>query len=151
MSGFFNNPFCRSCGLCCRDTEMVLLESDIARLEQLGYRREDFSREAGGLVRLRNVGGYCYFYDRATGLCRVYGSRPLGCQLYPLVFDEAKGVLIDPECPLGTLFSGDCSQLRSALPVLRSALEALRREYGVRYDEQLLARSSKKLLSNCNP
>lgn len=151
MTNFFTSSFCRSCGVCCRATEMVLLSEDAERLEQLGYRREDFAVESGGLLRLRNVGGYCYFYDRATGLCRVYEHRPLGCRLYPLVFDEARGVLLDPECPLSSFFAGDCSQLRAALPALRVALEALRREYGTSYDKQLFVQSSKKLLSSCRP
>ncbi|MEM1517134.1 MAG: YkgJ family cysteine cluster protein [Thermofilum sp.] len=149
--GFFTSAFCRSCGLCCRATEMVLLRKDVERLERLGYRRGDFAVESGGFARLRNVDGYCYFYDKATGLCRVYEHRPLGCRLYPLVFDEVRGVLLDPECPLSSFFAEDCSCLRAALPVLRSVLEALGEEYGVRYDERVFEQSSKKLLSSCRP
>ena len=122
---------------------MVLLSGDIERLEKSGYRREDFSVESGGLARLRNAGGYCCFYDKTTGLCRACGRRPLGCRLYPLVFDEARGVPLDPECPLSALFARGRSQLRAALPVLLSALEALSKGYGISYDARLLKRSSK--------
>lgn len=149
VSGFFSSPFCRSCGECCRGTEMVLLRADVERLERLGYKREDFARYSGGLLVLRNVNGYCYFYDRVSGLCKVYYSRPLGCRLYPLVFDDSLGVMLDPECPLAALFSRDCSQIREALPILRRVLKTLEEEFGVEYNESLFERSSRRILQTC--
>uniref|UniRef100_A0A7C3WJT7 YkgJ family cysteine cluster protein n=1 Tax=Thermofilum pendens TaxID=2269 RepID=A0A7C3WJT7_THEPE len=89
---------------------MPLLREDLERLEGLGLKREDFAVERDGFLRLRNTGGYCVFYDIGSGRCKVYGARPLGCRLYPLVFDEERGALLDPECPLAGFFSEECSE-----------------------------------------
>lgn len=128
---------------------MPLLREDLERLEGLGLKREDFAVERDGFLRLRNTGGYCVFYDIGSGRCKVYGARPLGCRLYPLVFDEERGALLDPECPLAGFFSEECSELRGALLLLRRVLESLRAEYGYRYSEKLLEESTRKLLSRC--
>ena len=84
---------------------MPLTRADIARLEAAGYRREEFMRIGrDGIPRLRNINGHCVFLDESTGRCRVYSIRPVGCRLYPLVYDPANGeVVVDPECPLAGL------------------------------------------------
>jgi len=147
--GFFTSPFCLTCGACCRGTEMLLLREDVERLEGLGFRREEFAVEREGFLRLRNTGGLCVFYDAGTGRCRVYDARPLGCRLYPLVFDEERGVLLDPECPLASFFAEDCLELEQALQLLRKVLECLRADYGYRHSERLLEESARRLLSQC--
>ena len=147
--GFFTSPFCLTCGACCKGTEMPLLREDVERLEELGLKRENFAVESEGFFRLRNVGGYCVFYDTGSGRCKVYDARPLGCRLYPLVFDEERGVLLDPECPLAGFFSEECSELEGALLLLRRVLRSLHAEYGYRYSEKLLEESARKLLSRC--
>ncbi|MFZ8855487.1 MAG: YkgJ family cysteine cluster protein [Thermofilaceae archaeon] len=147
--GFFTSLLCLTCGACCRGTEMPLLLEDVERLERLGLKREDFAVEGEGFPRLRNVGGYCVFYDARSGRCRVYSARPIGCRLYPLVFDEERGVLLDPECPLADFFLRDCRELEEALRLLRRVLEGLRAEYGYRYSERLLEKSAEELLSRC--
>lgn len=90
-----------ACRLCCFDTRMPLLESDIERLEaKTGASRKEFSKpdEETQTPRLRNIDGHCTFLGE-TG-CTVYEDRPAGCRLYPLVLDPDthQGVL-DPECP----------------------------------------------------
>ncbi len=86
------------CHLCCLETEMILTESDIRRLESLGYRREDFSELRGGFIRLKNVDGKCYFLK--NGMCSVYEHRPLGCRAYPVIYDlDAGKCVLDEYCP----------------------------------------------------
>ena len=79
---------------------MELCSADIARLERRGYRRDDFSRPGvDGIPRLRNVGGYCFFYDHGRKRCREYASRPLGCVVYPVNLTEDGEIVIDSLCP----------------------------------------------------
>ncbi len=92
---------CNKCGECCEMTEMPLSVGDIERLEALGYRREKFTvKDREGLRRLRNIDERCYFYDPVKRRCRVYRHRPLGCYLYPVIYDSDKGISIDNYCPM---------------------------------------------------
>jgi len=97
---------CSHCGKCCERTEMELSRKDIERLEEKGYRREEFAATYDdGVARLRNIGGWCYFYSPAERRCRVYGERPLGCYLYPVVYLVNEGVIVDELCPMGQTIS----------------------------------------------
>ncbi|MCU7787420.1 YkgJ family cysteine cluster protein [Pyrobaculum sp. 3827-6] len=89
---------CIKCGICCVGTEMELLAEDIERITSAGYRLEDFAVEKDGVYRLRNVDGHCYFYDPASRSCKIYDIRPIGCRIYPLIFDGEK-VDVDRTCP----------------------------------------------------
>lgn len=96
---FFEVKFkCIKCGICCIGTEMELLPEDIERITALGYKLEEFAVEKDGIYRLRNVDGHCVFYDPATSTCKIYSHRPIGCRLYPLVFD-GREVYVDKTCP----------------------------------------------------
>ncbi len=87
------------CGRCCLDTEMPLTEEDVETIERLGYRREEFSVVVNGIRRLRNVNGRCYFLDESNR-CRIYDHRPIGCRIYPVVFDPETGrAIVDKLCP----------------------------------------------------
>ncbi len=79
---------------------MQLCRADIARLERKGHRREDFVIHGNdGYDRLRNVGGYCYFYDRERKRCIEYSRRPLGCVIYPVNLSVDGEVVVDDLCP----------------------------------------------------
>lgn len=93
---------CSLCGKCCQETEMELSRKDIDRLEEIGYRQEDFTVIGKDYVpRLRNVGKWCFFYDTSTNRCRVYVDRPLGCCLYPAMYSiDDKVMVIDELCPM---------------------------------------------------
>ena len=92
---------CSNCGKCCERTEMLLSKGDIERLEKVGFSREDFTVTGeDGLVRLRNVGRRCYFYDPTEKKCQVYEDRPLGCFLYPVIYSADEGVIVDELCPM---------------------------------------------------
>ena len=85
---------------------MELSSKDIKRLEESGYRVEEFAVIDGeGVTRLRNVDGCCYFYSSWDQKCRVYIERPLGCYLYPVVYLANEGVMVDELCPMGYTIS----------------------------------------------
>ena len=117
---------CSGCGECCRETEMELSSDDIKRLVNAGYRPEDFIIVRDGVPRLRNVDGWCYFYSRDEKRCRVYGIRPLGCRLYPVVYVEGEGVALDDLCPMRHTVSG--GEFRRKARILKKLLEKIERE-----------------------
>lgn len=104
-------------------TEMPLTDRDIEELESLGYDRSYFVDYSSGIPRLRNVGGSCVFLDTATGACKVYEHRPVGCRLYPVVADEEGRPHIDPYCPRPPRL--DQKQLKALETCLRSILAEL--------------------------
>jgi Fe-S-cluster containining protein len=79
---------------------MLLSAKDIERLERKGYDRDFFVRfDSEGYATLRNQRGYCVFYDPEKSRCKVYAHRPLGCRVYPVIYDETKGIIVDQICP----------------------------------------------------
>jgi Fe-S-cluster containining protein len=93
--------YCSRCGVCCEKTEMMLSIADVERLEGMDYDRREFVRyDRHGFVRLRNRRGFCVFYDAGRRRCRVYRHRPLGCRIYPVVFSEHEGIIVDDLCPM---------------------------------------------------
>lgn len=80
---------------------MELSSDDVRKLEEAGYHRDQFSVLDKNVIRLMNVGGWCYFYSLTEKNCRVYKDRPLGCRLYPVVYLADEGVTVDDLCPMG--------------------------------------------------
>jgi len=111
------------CFKCCLETEMILSEDDIRRIESLGYRREEFCEYRDGFYRLKNVDGHCVFLDVESGRCKIYRHRPTGCRTYPVIYDPDRGFLIDPECPAGLTMSK--REFAAKKRVLKSLLRAL--------------------------
>ena len=90
---------CLHCGKCCLETEMLLSAGDISQLEKKGYRKEFFIRiDKAGYAVLRNHEGHCVFFNAEKRRCIVYAERPSGCRVYPVIFDEDKGVVADTVC-----------------------------------------------------
>jgi Fe-S-cluster containining protein len=90
---------CSHCGVCCTETEMLLSKKDIKRLEDRGFAENQFVQyDKRGYAQLKNRDGYCVFYDRKNLQCSVYLSRPSGCRVYPVIFDEDNGVVLDSIC-----------------------------------------------------
>jgi Fe-S-cluster containining protein len=78
---------------------MLLSKEDIARLERKGYSKEFFVQfDRVGYATLRNQQGHCVFYDVEKRRCKVHAARPLGCRIYPVIYDEAKGIVVDTIC-----------------------------------------------------
>ena len=91
---------CLRCGVCCTETEMLLSNKDIERLEEKGYARTFFVQfDLDGYATLRNHRGYCVFYDPEKRRCKVRAHRPSGCRIYPVIYDENKGITVDTICP----------------------------------------------------
>ena len=117
---------CSNCGICCEETEMELSSEDIERLEENGYRLEEFAVIDDGVARLRNVDGYCYFYIRVDKKCQIYEKRPLGCYLYPVVYLANEGAIVDELCPMGQTISEQ--ELRTKGKILDKLLKKLDNE-----------------------
>jgi uncharacterized protein len=78
---------------------MLLSKKDIKRLLAKGYSANQFVQyDKQGYALLKNRDGYCVFYDVNSRRCRVYGDRPSGCRVYPVIVDEEKGIILDDIC-----------------------------------------------------
>jgi Fe-S-cluster containining protein len=97
---------CSHCGVCCEKTEMMLSSADVERLEKMSHNRQEFMRCDGrGFVRLRNRHKVCVFYDVERHRCKVYRHRPLGCRIYPVIYSEQDGIVLDDLCPMRSTVS----------------------------------------------
>jgi Fe-S-cluster containining protein len=105
---------------------MELSSKDTKRLEEAGYRLEEFAVVDDGVTRLRNVDGWCYFYSLVDKKCRVYGKRPLGCYLYPVAYLANEGAVVDELCPMGHTISEQ--ELRTKAKILVKLLKKLNNE-----------------------
>jgi uncharacterized protein len=91
---------CSHCGICCTETEMLLSNEDIKRLEKKGFHKKYFVKIGkDGYAQLKNRNGYCVFYDLEKRQCSVYADKPSGCGVYPVILDEGVGIIIDDICP----------------------------------------------------
>ena len=99
----------RGCSACCHDTEMLLTDTDVARIGaarpglEFWFMAEDGHRQLrtrDGPAAHGGVGRPCVFLDPA-GTCSIHALRPEGCRLYPAVWDEeAARAELDAEfCP----------------------------------------------------
>jgi len=78
---------------------MLLSEEDITRLTKRGYSRDFFVRiDREGYAYLRNRQGCCVFYKPQERRCAAYAFRPFGCRIYPVIYDEENGVVVDSIC-----------------------------------------------------
>jgi Fe-S-cluster containining protein len=105
---------------------MELSSEDIKRLEEIGYRLEEFAVMDNDVLRLRNVDGCCYFYSSADKRCRIYRNRPLGCYLYPVVYLADEGAIVDELCPMGQTISEQ--ELRTKGKILDKLLKKIDNE-----------------------
>src|SRR3990172_10265001 len=106
---------CRNhhCVSCCYGTEMLLLEDDVRRIVRLGFKEDSFAVESRGFKSLRNRDGRCVFHDGTQ--CTIYSDRPVGCRLYPVVFDENRNrPVMDRFCPFRAEFPLSFKALRKS-------------------------------------
>ncbi len=110
------------CHKCCEETEMQLSGADIKRIEKLGYDKDEFSVEIDGVRVLRNVDGKCFFLK--DGRCSIYPHRPVGCRLYPVVWDFEKGrAVVHDFCPIGNEVS--VVQIKRVERVLKKHIQSI--------------------------
>lgn len=96
---------------------MPLTQSDIRTIESLGYGVSEFSVVVDGIRQLRNIKGRCIFLDSDNNTCTIYKYRPMGCRLYPVIYDiENKVAIADPLCPKSHLITP--SDLKTVMPKL---------------------------------
>ena len=89
------------CSMCCTETEMTLSLEDVEHIEERGHK--GFYRETDGYLCLVNIDKNCFFLK--NGLCSIYEYRPLGCKLYPVIYDEeTECALLDDFCSHGERF-----------------------------------------------
>ena len=82
---------------------MLLLKDDVRRIVNLGFKEDSFTVEFRGFKKLRNSNGRCVFHDGEQ--CTIYPNRPLGCRLYPVIFDEdLNHPVMDRLCPFRAEF-----------------------------------------------
>jgi len=105
---------------------MELSSEDIERLEKMGYRLEEFSVTDNVATTLRNVDGYCIFYNRVDKKCQIYEKRPMGCRLYPVVYLANEGAIVDELCPMGHTISE--KELRTKGKILEKLLKKIDNE-----------------------
>jgi hypothetical protein len=85
---------------------MMLSTADVERLEKAGYNRKKFMRyDRHGFARMKNSRGLCIFYDAEKCLCKTYRRRPSGCRIYPVIYSEKEGIVVDDLCPMKNTIS----------------------------------------------
>ncbi len=101
------NNICKNCGICCLNTEMIITNEDINRIENLNMlnlKRKDFSYTNDGFNYLKNIDHHCIFLDNFSkaekNICKIYENRPKGCQIYPMIYNLNNNCcILDEECP----------------------------------------------------
>jgi Fe-S-cluster containining protein len=91
------------CIRCCENTMMILSIDDIKNIENLGFKKNFFVLQKEGWMLLKNNKGRCVFHDDIK--CTIYNNRPIGCKLYPVIYDKDKNcAILDKDCPYRTCF-----------------------------------------------
>ncbi|RUM46701.1 MAG: hypothetical protein DSY37_04650 [Hyperthermus sp.] len=107
MVKVFKCLFCESCCLFERESEMptvfpwekrLLEEYSEGNAARLAFKPILVYRDGEGncvIVLYRwLINGYCPFYDRGTGKCKIHDSKPLACRMYPLILELPSGRLL---------------------------------------------------------
>jgi len=102
---------------------MMLLDEDISRITALGRTEQSFVRlSADGFKILKNNGGRCVFHDGKG--CIIYENRPVGCKLYPIIFNErAMSAVKDHLCPYRDEFGISKSSRRKLSSVYHKLID----------------------------
>lgn len=119
---------CIDCGSCCRETEMILSKQDIENIiksQRNDLKEIDFVKKSiDGFFQLKNINGYCIFFDSTTNLCKIYEVRPQGCRFYPLIYDSDKKLCVfDRDCPTPEFIYPNQNSIREVCAKIISYLE----------------------------
>ena len=119
------------CIQCCTQTNMVLSNQDIQTIERLGFSSGFFIQNNNGWLQLKNRQNRCVFHNGEY--CIIYENRPLGCKLYPLVYQEdTHKVIFDAECPYTHQFTLTTTKQKQLIDLVNT----LRTERNKRLNEQ---------------
>lgn len=114
------NNFCikNKCVQCCIDTMMILSNDDIKKIKNLGFKEEYFLLKKEGWLMLKNIDGLCVFHDGSK--CTIYINRPIGCKLYPVIFNkDKKCAVLDNDCPYRNCFKISNSLSKKLINVIK--------------------------------
>jgi Fe-S-cluster containining protein len=81
---------------------MHLTQDDIDRIE-LQFSHPFYIEDKDGWYHLKNHNGRCIFHDGKK--CTIYPIRPIGCKLYPHVYNiDNQEIIYDVICPNSEYF-----------------------------------------------
>jgi len=101
---------------------MILSKDDIRRIEDRGYKKEDFVIKKDGWLQLKNKNHRCIFHDGKK--CIIYSVRPTGCRLYPIIYDmDEHDAILDVECPYRLCFQIDAENKKKLFDIVKKVLE----------------------------
>jgi len=114
------------CADCCIDARVPLLNKDIDRIVMHGYYDAYFVDECNGIKTIRTRDdGSCVFYNKTSGLCDVYPSRPERCRLNPYtICEKTHEPTVDKACR----FSQKCQEDPTMHERMSEYLAALQKE-----------------------
>jgi Fe-S-cluster containining protein len=123
---------CRLCAKCCEQTQMLLSNADLERIErETKQARRQFSYLKDGYFYLKNRGQYCIFLNPAANKCSIYDIRPQGCRFYPIIFDPISNcAVVDKDCTNRDNIPQDLTL--ENLPELREFILLLEKERSIR-------------------
>jgi hypothetical protein len=97
---------------------MILSSDDIKKIEGLGFKKDFFVVQKDGWLMIKNHDGRCVFHDGSK--CTIYENRPIGCKLYPVIFDKDKSCAVfDMDCPHRNCFEMSDSIINELYAVVR--------------------------------
>ena len=95
---------------------MELSDQDIINIESensFNISRTDFVEQREGFNILKNVEGFCVFFDPLGKICKIYDFRPLGCRFYPMIYDTCDDkCILDEDCPHRSRFYKNISSFQ---------------------------------------
>jgi len=101
---------------------MLLTNSDIQKIENIGYDKNYFARNKKGWIKLKNIEGRCVFHNGK--ICLIYENRPEGCVLYPLIFNrENNSAIVDEECPFQEKFKFNKKNINQLSVLIRKIID----------------------------
>jgi len=115
-----------SCLECCLHAEVPLLNEDVNRIIMYGYYDAYFVQEREGVKTIRTEkDGRCIFFNKNTGLCDVYQSRPERCKMYPWTVND---VTNEAEVDHGCRFAAQCQDDPAMHRRMEKFLQTLKKE-----------------------
>jgi Fe-S-cluster containining protein len=95
---------CQKCGLCCgKDVEVLFC--DIEKWSRDGTIYQIFEdlvisgQPHSPVIGFERADGKCKMFNSESKECKIYHSRPIACQAYPLKYDGNGFFLRDSDCP----------------------------------------------------